>query len=63
MKVSNMSGYSEAAKLDALISELGERYPITPANARAWLAFTRTVTSSLNIMRCLAIKTLEQGGD
>ena len=53
-----MKGYVEAEKLDALINKLVKEHSITKENARMWLAFTRTVATSLHIIELEARKVL-----
>ena len=53
-----MDGYKEAEKLNTLINKLASEIPVTEENARAWLAFTRTVRTSLIIMEVEARKVL-----
>ena len=53
-----MDGYKEADKLNDLINGLVKEVPITKENARAWLAFTRTVTTSLHICELVAREAL-----
>jgi len=58
-----MKGYEEAFKVDSLINKLAEEQPPTKENAREWLAFTRTVISTLHILRATAQETLGLRGD
>jgi len=53
-----MEGYKEADKFNASINKLVRENSITEENARAWLAFTRTVTTSLHICELEARKAL-----
>lgn len=53
-----MEGYKEAEKHNLLINMLAKEYPIED-NEREWLNFTRTVTSSLEILKALALRSLE----
>lgn len=52
-----MEGYKEAEKLDKLINDLAKEHPIE-GNERQWLKFTRTVESSLGILRASASEAL-----
>lgn len=46
-----MDGYGEAEKVDERINLLLEKEGISEENAHAWLAYTRTIISGLEIIR------------
>lgn len=46
-----MYGYKEADKIDKQLADLLEEHPITKVNCMDWMKFTRTVESTLIIIR------------
>lgn len=54
-----MNGYREAEKVDMLINRLLGKEGISEKNAHAWLAYTRTIISGLEILRKEAELLLE----
>ena len=51
-----MEAYAEAQAIDDKIHDLVDKYPISKKNAVEWLNFTRTLETSLNLLRSKALQ-------
>ena len=57
-----MKGYEEAEVIDRQINKLVEKFPITRENAREWMIFCRTVSSTLDILNMEVKEQLQSLG-
>jgi hypothetical protein len=56
----NEDGYTKADEIDKILNNLLEKYPMNWENIQAWVAFSRTIKTSIGIINEEALRIFHQ---